>query len=79
MEVHLDFLCEKINRLEGFRPLLLVAESGKLKINRRLQSRAQGVFSWSVGDWIVRVNFTTDPTTGQPFAGAASRLVCAHR
>lgn len=69
METHLEYLCEKITSLEGLRPVFEVW-TRKLKTNRRLQSRAQGIFSWSVGDWVIRLNFSMDspsrPTLPDP-------------
>lgn len=57
MTDHLDFLCEKINDLGELRP---VFESGLVKQNlsKRLQGRAQGIFAWGAGEWLVDLNFT---------------------
>jgi hypothetical protein len=57
IQSQLDYLCEKINDLEGLRPVLRV-DRRAIKADRRLQSRAQGVFSWGAGEWIVRLDFT---------------------
>lgn len=57
IEKHLHYLCEKINKLEGIQPVLAV-DPRAIKANRRLQSRAQGVFSWGAGDWIIHLDFT---------------------
>jgi hypothetical protein len=59
MEAHLEHLCEKITNMDGLRPVFVV-ESSRLIPNRRLQSKAQGVFSWSVGEWVIRLRFGVD-------------------
>jgi hypothetical protein len=69
MESHLRYLCKKITGMEGLRPVFEVLP-GKINLDRRLQSRAQGVFSWSSGDWIIELNFSTDSPHGKTTAAA---------
>lgn len=63
MAAHLEYLCEKITSLEGLRPIFEV-ESEELRVNRRLQSRGQGIFSWGIGDWVIGMSFTFDSPSG---------------
>jgi hypothetical protein len=72
IEAQLKYLCEKINNLEGIRPVLAV-NPRTIKTNRRLQSRSQGVFSWGAGDWIIHLEFTVI-RSWEEYAWAPPRL-----
>jgi hypothetical protein len=56
MEITLALLCKKINDMKAAQGMIAIREL-KITPNRRLQSRAQGIFSWGAGDWIIELIF----------------------
>jgi hypothetical protein len=73
IEKHLRYLCKKINSLPELRPVFQVSPR-EPKINRRPQSRTQGVFSWGTGEWVVQFGLTFEPAFGQYYEGWAPRV-----